>query len=102
LIVSNNSSENSQKPNIEFSSDFKADFVGFSQKPYKVGFFCIYIYFYNTRRSIIRHGRKNSHRSRKLSIRLRSVTKCRTYSRRSMRALRLFSSLKAIKNACGI
>ena len=46
------SSENSPKPNIEFSFDFKADFVGFSQKPYKVGFFA-YIYFYNTRRSII-------------------------------------------------
>ena len=33
------SSENSSKPNIEFLTDFKADFVGFVQKPYRVGFF---------------------------------------------------------------
>ena len=33
----------SRKNNIEFSSDFKADFVGFVQKPYKVGFLHIYI-----------------------------------------------------------
>ena len=36
------SSENSRKPNIEFSTYFKADFVGFVQKPYRVGFF-VYI-----------------------------------------------------------
>ena len=40
--VRNKSTEklrNSPKTNIEFSTDFKADFVGFSQKPYRVGFF---------------------------------------------------------------
>ncbi len=32
------SSEKSPKPNIEFLTDFRADFVGFVQKPYRVGF----------------------------------------------------------------
>ena len=107
-------SENSRKPNIEFLTDFKADFVGFVQKPYRVGFFAYIKTFYEWRSIELtlnknsydsrnntgssqkqcretalaqRHGRKSSRRSRKLNIRLRSVRKCRTYLKRLMTAL---------------